>query len=364
MAAAKPRDGVEMCGSGSNRSLSRRTSMIRAFAVAPIAVAACLAVTSTGPAEAASDTIDGGMVQARPPALPPHKPVAGRAQKSITNPASPFGPAVPYAPATTATTGRPDDREVPLYLVAKLTDNGKPLSTGLVWRVFGDAPGPDGHLPLVAMSAGGDGEFRLKPGTYLVHAAYGRAGLTRKVVVDREVVTETVVLRAGGLRLEAVSDDDRPLPAAECSFDIFGGEDANGERPLVLGNVKPGAIVRLPAGTYHIESRYGDINAVMRADIEVHPGKLTDARLHQKAAEVTLKLVSAPGGEALANTQWSVLTPAGDVVTEKVGAFPTVVLAEGQYDVVATNGGKTYTNTVEIESGRDRDVEVLASDMR
>ena len=39
--------------------------------------------------------------------------------------------------------------------------------------------------------------------------------------------------------------------------------------------------------------------------------------------------------EALANTQWSVLTPGGDVVKEAIGAFPKVVLAEGEYSVVA-----------------------------
>ena len=37
------------------------------------------------------------------------------------------------------------------------------------------------------------------------------------------------------------------------------------------------------------------------------------------------------GGEARANTQWSVLTPGGDVIKESIGAFPRVILAEGEY---------------------------------
>ena len=41
--------------------------------------------------------------------------------------------------------------------------------------------------------------------------------------------------------------------------------------------------------------------------------------------------------------QWSVLTPGGDVVKEAIGAFPKVILAEGEYSVVARNEGKTST---------------------
>ena len=75
-------------------------------------------------------------------------------------------------------------------------------------------------------------------------------------------------------------------------------------------------------GTYHVVSNYGDGNAVMRYDIRVQAGKLTDARINHRAAAITLKLVGETGGEAIANTAWSVLTPGGDVIKESIGAFP------------------------------------------
>jgi hypothetical protein len=62
---------------------------------------------------------------------------------------------------------------------------------------------------------------------------------------------------------------------------------------------------------------YGDANAIIRADIRVEPGKLTEATLYQQAARVTLKLVENHGGEALANTQWSVVTSAGEAWSER-----------------------------------------------
>ena len=50
-----------------------------------------------------------------------------------------------------------------------------------------------------------------------------------------------------------------------------------------------------------------------------------------RAAAIMFKLVSRKGGEALANTDWAVVSPAGDTINESKGAFPRVVLAEGDY---------------------------------
>ena len=47
-----------------------------------------------------------------------------------------------------------------------------------------------------------------------------------------------------------------------------------------------------------------------------------------------------------------------------MGAFPSLVLAEGEYAVIARHDGKTYQSTFQVETGSDRDVEVLAQDTR
>jgi hypothetical protein len=109
-----------------------------------------------------------------------------------------------------------------------------------------------------------------------------------------------------------------------------------------------------------VQSIYGEGNAVIQADVRIEPGRLTDATVHHRAAQITLKLVNAGGGEAIANTQWSVLTPGGDSIKESIGAFPSVVLAEGEYLAVARHDGKTYQSTFRVQSGRDREIEVLA----
>lgn len=247
---------------------------------------------------------------------------------------------------------------------AKLTKDGEAMKDGLAWRVFGPIPGADGKLPLLASSDGGTADFQLAPGDYFVNVAFGRAGVTRKLSVpeDGQVSKQTVVLDAGGFVLNAVTGSDVRIPPAQLSFSVYSSETReDGERGLVIADVKPNSIVRLNAGTYHVVSEYGGVNAVARADIQVEAGKLTTATLQHRAAQITLKLVSQPGGEAIADTAWSVLTASGDIVNESVSAFSTMVLSEGDYLAVARNKDKIYQRDFTVKSGQNADVDVLLS---
>ncbi|KGE00590.1 hypothetical protein [Rhizobium sp. YS-1r] len=248
---------------------------------------------------------------------------------------------------------------------AKLTSDGEVMQEGLVWRVFSPIAGEDGKLPLVASSEGGSAAFQLVPGEYFVNCAFGRAGVTKKLIVpaDGKIAKQTLVLEAGGFVLNAVAGADQRIPPNQLSFSIYSAEVRdNGDRALIMADVKPNAIVRLNAGTYHVVSEYGDVNAVVRADIQVEAGKLTQAVLQHRAAQITLKLVSQPGGEAIADTAWSVLTAAGDIVNESVSAFSTMVLSEGEYLAVARNKNKIYQREFTVKAGRNTEVEVLLRD--
>ncbi|MBB3544425.1 MULTISPECIES: hypothetical protein [unclassified Rhizobium] len=256
-------------------------------------------------------------------------------------------------------------REVALE--AKLTANGDAVQDGLSWYVFSPMAGSDGKLPLIASSQGGSADFQLAPGDYFVNVSFGRAGVTRKLTVpeDGTVGKQTMVLEAGGLLLNAVSGSDVRIRPDQLSFSIYSAEvREDGERGLVMADVPPNTVVRLNAGTYHIISEYGETNASIRADIQVEAGKLTEATIQHKAAQITFKLVSEAGGEAIADTAWSILTAAGDSVGESVSAFPTMVLAEGEYSAVARNKDKIYQRDFKVEAGKNTDVEVLMKDVQ
>ncbi|MDI6026203.1 hypothetical protein QBK99_08385 [Corticibacterium sp. UT-5YL-CI-8] len=250
-----------------------------------------------------------------------------------------------------------------ISLTAQLTEQGADITRGLVWRVFKPEAGPDGKLPLVASAQGGTSHFDLEPGSYLVHAAYGRAGATKRITVGKEPKRESLVLDAGGLKLDAILTGGGRIPPDQLRFSIYEGEAANdGDRALIIPDVAPNAVVRLNAGVYHVVSTYGSVNAVIRSDIRVEAGKLTEASVEHHAAEVTLKLVREAGGEAMADTSWSILTESGDPVREAVGAFASMVLSEGEYTIIAKNRDRIYQREYTVASGPNQDVEVVASE--
>ena len=183
-----------------------------------------------------------------------------------------------------------------LSLAALLTQDGQSIEQGLVWRVFAARPGPDGKPRLVATHREASPVLQLDPGEYLVNVAFGRANLTRKVTVSAErAVQERFVLNAGGLRLTPLLARGEAVNERTFVYDIFSDErDQYGQRTKVMGPVRPGVVLRLNAGIYNVVGTYGDANAIVRADVTVEAGKLTEATISHAAAKVTFKLVARP----------------------------------------------------------------------
>ncbi len=244
----------------------------------------------------------------------------------------------------------------------------QPVREGLQWRIFEEVPGPDGNHKLVAQSTDATPNLLLPNGNFVVHAALGLAGATKRIAINGTLLNETLVLNAGGLRI-AGQLGDTPINPAKLSIAIYVPERGNPEAKLVVANAKSGDTVGLPEGNYHVVSTLLDAvsngsanptNSVISADLKVQAGKLTDATLRHRAATMILKLVNSAGGEALANTAFTILTPGGDVIREMIGAFPSATLAEGEYVAIARHDSQTYQSTFKVESGVDKDVEFLA----
>jgi hypothetical protein len=286
------------------------------------------------------------------PITPPESPAEPPAEVAAVEPAPP--PAPPVQP----------QRPVPVTFKALVSEQGPSLQAGLTWRVYAPQGAAQGGYKLVSTHREAMPTAALLPGEYLVNAAYGLSNLTRKIKVESgRSLEETFVLNTGGLKLNAVLLNGETVPTSAVRFDILSDEeDQFGNRQMILHNAKPGVVTRLNAGAYRIESLYGDANAVVRADVTVEPGKITEATIKQTGAKTTFKLVQSLGGEALADTKWTILTSAGDVVKENAGALPTHILAPGSYAVVADHGGSSYTRKFSIESGEAKQVEVVVDD--
>jgi hypothetical protein len=279
-------------------------------------------------------------MQAPPPSVAAFPPAA----PSIAPP-----PAAPAAPS-----------QAVLSLSARYGKDLPGINGGLVWRVFADRPDETGAFKMLREDRSPNPNIVLPPGNYVVHVSLGLVSAVRAVSLKAETDRESFLLPAGGLRIEGRVGSSK-IPQNQISFAIYkGSQFEGGERPPFVPSVAAGDVLLLPEGTYYIVSNYGDANSVVRSDIRVQAGKLTDVTVTHRAAVITLKLVSDKGGEALANTAWSVINPGGDVIKESIGAFPKVVLSEGDYRAIAKNEGKVYERAFSVVNGVDGEVEVIA----
>lgn len=247
-----------------------------------------------------------------------------------------------------------------LSLTARYGKDLPVVNSGLVWRIFSDKPDETGAMKLIREDRTPTPTLVLPPGNYVVHVALGLVSAVRAVSLKPETDRQSFLLPAGGLRIEGRVGSSK-IPQNQISFAIYkGSQFEGGERTPVVPNVSAGDLILLPEGTYYIVSNYGDANSVVRSDIRVQASKLTDVTVTHRAAVITLKLVSEQGGEALANTAWSVISPAGDVIKESIGAFPRVVLSEGEYRAIAKNEGKVFERPFSVVNGVDGEIEVIA----
>ena len=316
-----------------------------------LALLLVLAVAAVAPSSVATFTFAQEAGDEMPP-MPRPRPDPATLAPTPATPAQ----ATPATEAIAALAATPQ----PVTLSARITQDGTPIPDGLVWRIFDTVPDASGELAMVAKSDLGNPTVELPPGEYVVHVAYGRAQTSEPMSVVPGTNEKAFILEAGALRLNSAVTGDIAIPAGLLKFDIFTAGEEN-DRALVTEGLLPNEIVTLNAGTYHIVSYFGSVNAEVRAELRVEAGQLTDATLFHHASQVGFKLVSEAGGEAIANVEWTVKTADGATVFSELGAFPSTVLAEGDYLVLAKQGSQVFNREFQIQAGSAREIEVLTT---
>ncbi len=249
----------------------------------------------------------------------------------------------------------------PVTLSAKLIDDGPIIPSGLVWRIFSADETTNGDVKIIDRTEQATAVFSLPPGEYLAQAAYGYAQASDTLVVTDAPQSRVLVLDAGALRLNARISGDLEIPSRYLRFEIYPQGLGDDPRSVITKNVQPGDLVHLNAGVYHVVSRYGAVNAVAETDLRVDKGQLTDATLFHDAAQVSFRLVSDTGGEAIADVDWTINDSAGNTVYRFTGTFPSAILASGDYVVLAQRGDTVYNREFAVISGPSQEIEVLTS---
>jgi len=321
-----------------------------------LAGAAILALMAVSPAAQAQNS--GSSLFSTAPTAGALAPPNAGARGNMFAPSDVLAPAAPL-PGAAAVIPMVPAGQVALALGARFGKDAPAITGGLTWRVYSAKADAQGNYKLIKEDKSPAPTLVLPAGTYVVYVGFGLANAVKPVTLAGPTVHETFELPAGSLRLEGRVGDAR-IPGPQINFDVYkGSQFESGDRRPIAEHVLTGEVLMVPEGTYYIVSHYGDANSVVRSDIRVQAGKLTDISVNHRAAAITLKLVQTKNGEALANTAWSVLTPGGDVIKESIGAFPRVILAEGEYRAIARNEGKIYEREFKVVAGVDGDVEVL-----
>jgi predicted small integral membrane protein len=251
--------------------------------------------------------------------------------------------------------------DVDIIMSAKIHDEGKVITSGMVWRIFKTSSQNSAGYELLKTVRSARLFTSLPPGGYMLNAAYGLASITTPLnVLPGQALEQTLVLNAGGMKIITASAAGKPLIHQHVRNLLYSSEvNRFGERALLADNIKPGAITRLNAGIYYIVSKYGNVNDVIRTDITVEAGKLSELTITHSGVWTTFRLVVHSGSEALAGTTWDILSPKGELIKQSTGALISHILMPGKYTVLARREGKNYTRNFEVKAGRPQEIEVV-----
>jgi hypothetical protein len=248
-----------------------------------------------------------------------------------------------------------------LNLSAKISENGSIISKGVIWRVFNSEPSQNGEMEILAKSQDSIASIAIKPGNYIIHASYGLAQTSKTIRVDKKPKNELLVLNSGALKLNAAIVGDINIISSKITFDIFTTPPDQTEQVAIVKGAKPNTIINLNAGNYNVTSYFGSINATVSAELKVEPGQITQATLYHKAGEVSFKLVSEAGGRAIPDVDWVIKDDKDKILLTSMSAFPTAILSEGDYTVIAKRGQNVYNRNFSVKAGSTKEIEVLIS---
>jgi hypothetical protein len=229
-----------------------------------------------------------------------------------------------------------------LELSARLTPDGGPLQENISWTIRA----PDGET--VYSGTDGTADVSLPPGDYVVDASYGATLVEKLVSIPSSTrLRISFVLDAGGLKVEPMLGkiDVPPVASRVRVFSMDG-------RRLMAVSVTPGEIIRLPRGTYRVESQVSTGNVKAVADVHVAAGRVATVKIAHKAGLARLAFVGAPN----AVVRWEIEDQSGSPIAARSGINANVTLLPGTYTARAEVGAELLTATFNIAAGDVRDI--------
>jgi hypothetical protein len=232
-----------------------------------------------------------------------------------------------------------------IELAARLVENGGLIQLPISWTVTDAAGGRvyDGKTPTA--------DFLAPPGDYEITVRYGTVTVKRALtLLPEQRIGVVFTLDIGGIRVlprvEGIG-----LPAIKARSAIFATSGPDAGRQIALSTV-PGEVIRVSAGTYHIETRFTPGNTVVSDKVTVKPGIMSAVELDHKAGIARLSFGAAKTGETL----WIVTDAQGEALPPIPGNSAEVVLEPGDYTAEVTSGGATARAKFTVAAGETSSV--------
>jgi hypothetical protein len=190
-------------------------------------------------------------------------------------------------------------------------------------------------------------EAKLAPGDYKISANYGMVHIEESVSLPAGTKLDiSFVLNAGALRIlpRIKTLGWSTVPSEIKIFALSGLERGK----LIASTYSPGEILKLPVGTYRIESRFAAGNAKAVTDVHVDAGVMSAVNIDHIAgvAHVT----------ADSDVKWTVKDDAGLPLQTISTREKDMVLKPGVYKAEANVNGQLFSKTFTIESGQSLNV--------
>jgi hypothetical protein len=190
----------------------------------------------------------------------------------------------------------------------------------------------------------------LAPGQYQAEVRYGAVRVSRAVTLpEASFVRLNFILDAGGVRvlprLKGLASST--LPSVSRIFALDGPHAGK----LVATSATAGEVLRVPAGTYRVESRFINGNAEASTEVRVKAGMMSAVEFDHIAGIAQL---SAP--VTAEDAIWTVKDSRGIEVVASEGEVAAVALRPGNYVAAVIAVGKTYSKSFSIGAGERREI--------
>jgi hypothetical protein len=235
-----------------------------------------------------------------------------------------------------------DPGQESIALAARLTESSAFIARDVSWQVRNAA----GDLLLDATS--NEFESALPPGEYTIQAQYGAVSLREIVrLPEGNSVAVNFILNAGGLRV-LPTIKDMPGGGFESNTLVYALTGLERGK-LVARSDLPGEMLKLAAGTYRVESRFGLGNTKAVTDVVIRPGKLSAVEVTHDAGIAQLTYAGTTNAAVI----WEIRHSNGEALKPISGAEQRLPLKPGDYIAAVRVNDEVFTASFTVTAGEE-----------